>query len=294
MKIGVVDVGGGLRGIYATGIFDYFLDNHIEFDLCIGVSAGSANVASYIAKQKRRNYVFYTEYSFRKEYMSLKNFLSKGSYVDLDYVYSVLSDAQGEYPIDYNKIKKSSSEMLVVATHANTGEAKYFTKEDIQQDSYDIFKASSAIPFICQPYIIDDIPYYDGALSDPVPIEKALKLGCDKVVVILTKPIDELRTSKKDTLLASMIENKYPIAAQKLRNRARKYNESIILAKKYEAEGKVMIISPDDTCGVDTLTKDLNSLEKLYKKGYYDAQFVKDFINQKQYTNVNHAYKQSI
>ena len=41
MKIGVVDVGGGLRGIYAAGIFDYCLDNDINFDTCIGVSAGS-------------------------------------------------------------------------------------------------------------------------------------------------------------------------------------------------------------------------------------------------------------
>ena len=46
MKIGVVDVGGGLRGIYAAGVFDYCMDENIKFDCCIGVSAGSANVAS--------------------------------------------------------------------------------------------------------------------------------------------------------------------------------------------------------------------------------------------------------
>lgn len=55
MKLGVVDVGGGLRGIYAAGIFDYRLDKNIQFDLCIGVSAGSANAASYIAGQYRQN-----------------------------------------------------------------------------------------------------------------------------------------------------------------------------------------------------------------------------------------------
>ena len=57
-KIGVVDVGGGFRGIYAAGVFDYCLDNNITFDLCIGVSAGSANIASYMANQPRRNYQF--------------------------------------------------------------------------------------------------------------------------------------------------------------------------------------------------------------------------------------------
>lgn len=50
MKTGAVDVGGGLRGVYTAGVFDYCLDQDIRFDLGIGVSAGSANVASYIAK----------------------------------------------------------------------------------------------------------------------------------------------------------------------------------------------------------------------------------------------------
>ena len=44
MKIGVVDVGGGFRGIYACGVLDYCMDENIRFDLSIGVSAGSANL----------------------------------------------------------------------------------------------------------------------------------------------------------------------------------------------------------------------------------------------------------
>ena len=66
-----IDVGGGLRGIYAAGVLDYCMDKNIRFDLGIGVSAGSANLASYGAGQRGRNYQFYTEYAFRKEYMSL-------------------------------------------------------------------------------------------------------------------------------------------------------------------------------------------------------------------------------
>lgn len=87
MKLGVVDVGGGLRGIYAAGVFDYCLEQGIQFDLCIGVSAGSANAASYVAGQRARNYSFYIDYPFRRQYMSVRNFLFKGSYLDLDYVY---------------------------------------------------------------------------------------------------------------------------------------------------------------------------------------------------------------
>lgn len=46
MKTAVVDVGGGMRGIYAAGVLDYCLDQGITFDLGIGVSAGSANISS--------------------------------------------------------------------------------------------------------------------------------------------------------------------------------------------------------------------------------------------------------
>ena len=56
MKTGVVDVGGGLRGIYAAGVLDYCMEHGIRFELGIGVSAGSANLASYAAGQIGRNY----------------------------------------------------------------------------------------------------------------------------------------------------------------------------------------------------------------------------------------------
>ena len=41
--LGIIDVGGGMRGIYTAGIYDYLLDHQITFDYCLGVSAGSAN-----------------------------------------------------------------------------------------------------------------------------------------------------------------------------------------------------------------------------------------------------------
>lgn len=101
MKIGVVDVGGGFRGIYAVGVLDYCLDNNIKFILGIGVSAGSANLISYAASQRGRNYKFYTDYGFRKQYASMGNFIFKKSYVDMDYVYGTLSNADGEYPFEF-------------------------------------------------------------------------------------------------------------------------------------------------------------------------------------------------
>ena len=268
-----------MRGIYAAGIYDYCLDENICFDLGIGVSAGSANLCSFLAKQRERNYRFYTDYAFRRQYMSAWNFLSRGSYIDLDYVYSRLSDQGGEDPVDYPALRDNPMDFFVVATDALTGEPAYFDKKHhIWQDHYDVMKASSAIPAVCKPYVIDERPYFDGALSDPIPVEKAFSLGCDRVVVIVTRPIDPPRDSARDRKMAKLIRRKYPMASEKLASRAELYNRSLARAQEYEKTGKVLLIAPDDTCGVTTLSRDKAALQRLYEKGYGDGEKIKEFL----------------
>ncbi len=280
MATGVIDVGGGLRGIYAAGVFDYCIDQSIHFDYGIGISAGSANLASYMAGQKGRNYAFYYEYSARRQYMSMSELLLRHSFINLDYIYSTLSNVGGENPLDYPRMTANPIEWYMIATDARTGKPHYFSRDDIHQDDYDVLKASCSIPVVCKPRMIDGVPYYDGALGDPIPIKKAFADGCDRVVLILTKPEDTVRTSETDEKLAKFIRRKYPQAACQLRLRARHYNDGVRLAQEYAKKGQVLIVAPDDTCGVRTLTKDKDSLQRLYDKGYRDAAAISDFIKQ--------------
>lgn len=278
-KIGVVDVGGGYRGIYAAGVLDFCLDHGIHFDLGIGVSAGSANMASYMAGQPRRNRQFYSEFGLRREYAGAHNFLTKRSFIDLEYVYGTLSNSDGESPLDYEAIVRNPAQMITVAAEAETGKAKYFDKSDMAQDQYGIFMASSAIPVVCTPKVIGGVPYYDGALADPVPILKAYEMGCEKVVLLLTLPEDHVRSPKKDELLAGRLRHIYPRAAEALALRAKRYNESVALAKEFASQGKLLIVAPSDTCGVSTLTRDKEKLINLYDKGYQDGAKIRDFVS---------------
>ena len=278
MKLGVIDVGGGMRGIYAAGVLDYCLDKNIHFDLGIGISAGSANLASYFAGQARRNLQFYSEYAMRKEYMGLGNFVRNRSFIDLDYVYGTLSNSDGENPLNFHALYWNPAEFYVLATDAETGMGRYFEKDQFCQDHYDCLKGSSAIPFVCRPYVIDGIPYYDGALADPVPVQKAFDLGCDKVILILTLPEDTVRTNKKDRKLAAGIRKIYPLAARQMELRAKHYNEGVALARTYAQQGKLLIVAPDNTCGVNTLKREPASLRQLYEKGYRDGQRVLSFL----------------
>lgn len=278
-RTGVIDVGGGMRGIYASGVLDRCLDEHVDFDVAIGISAGSANIASYLARQWGRNFRSYSDYAFRKEYMGLARFLQTGSYIDLDYVYSTISNSNGEDPLDYDTMAQTGTDWRVIAENALTGESRYFGPEDISRDNYDIFKASCAIPGVCKPYEIDGVPYFDGALGDTIPLQAAFDMGCTKVVLILTRPVDAVRSPKSDIKMAQLIKRKYPKSYERLRTRAERYNEGVALARALQDDGHVLIVAPHDTFGVDTLHKEREAMEKLYLEGYFDGERIGRFLS---------------
>jgi len=267
-----------MRAIYGAAVFDWCLDNDIHYDYCLGVSAGSANIASFLGKQKGRNYRYYAQYSRRKAYMSWGNYLKKGSYLDLEYVYGTMANHGGEDPLDWKTIEKDSSIYLTVATNAKTGKPVYFPKNAMRQDDYRVMMASSCLPLACRAYRIDGVPYYDGGLSDPVPVRKAVADGCDKVVVLLSRPLDFVRTPKKDIFPSRLIGLRYPKAGEGLRNRAALYNDGVAFAKELQKNGKALIIAPDTIEGIDTLGKDAEALKRLYRKGLHDAEQIKDFL----------------
>ena len=281
MKLGLIDVGGGMRGIYAAGVLDYCLEHDIHFDYTVGVSAGSANIASFLAGQRGRNYKFYHDYSFRKEYMGIEQYLKTGSFLNLKYIYAGLSNSGGENPLDYDAMMNNPSDFVVVATNALTGKARYFQKADMERNSYTPLMASSCVPGVDRPIMIDDIPYFDGAASDPVPINRAIEDGCTDYVLLLTKPADTQRSSGKDDFIANSIRRRYPQAASGLRCRAERYNRAVEEAQIHEKEGFSLIVAPDDITGVDTLKKDRKALDRLYRKGFEDGRRISDWLDRK-------------
>ena len=289
--IGVIDVGGGTRGIFGAGVFDRCLDRQIRFDYVAGVSAGSANGASYLAGQRGRNYVYYNEYAFRKEYMGFRNLLQTGSYINLDYIYGTLSNAGGEYPLDYASMMANPADLEIVITDALTGQPAYLHKKDIRENDYSFMKASCCVPAINRPYRLmlpprqDGSPSgyllcYDGGLSDPIPYRRALEAGCDRIVVILTRPKNAFRKGDSDRRYAHLIRRKYPASADALVRRCDVYNSSLRELLALEQEGTALIIAPDSIGGLKTLSQDHAQLERLYQKGYDEAGRIEAFVRE--------------
>ncbi len=277
--IGVIDVGGGMRATYGAGIFDYCLDNNITFDYFCGISAGSANGMSFLAKQRGRNYRFFNEYSFRKEYMSVQHYLHDHEYLDLNYIYGTMSNSDGEDPLDYEAFMSSPCKMEIIATDAVYGIPCYFNAKSMQKDNYTITKMSCAIPIICKPVKYNGHAYYDGGISNPIPYEHAFKKGCDKLVIVLTRPKDYYRSPSKDNHLAKLVSTRYKGTRVALKERADLYNRQLNDILALEEQGKLLIVAPDSIGNLGTISYEKEDLDILYNKGYQDASAIPNYLN---------------
>lgn len=275
--IGVIDVGGGNRGAFGAGVLDYCLDKGIQFDYCIGVSAGSANCVSYIAGQKGRNLRFYTNYNISKDAISIRNRLKYHSMLNLDYIFRTVSNEDGEDPLNYDAFVRSGQALRIVATDAETGRPVFFDKNDVERNNYRTLCASCNLPAVNRAYQLKGKAYYDGGLSDPIPVDRALRDGCDKVVVILTLPKNYFRDDRRDRRVARFVRA-YPRIRESIIKRSAVYNRQLKHLLDLEREGKVLIVAPRVKAEMDTLGRDKDVIEKLYYEGYDNAAPIEAFI----------------
>lgn len=277
--LGIIDVGGGMRGSFTAGIYDYFMDRGVQpFDYLIGVSAGSGNMISYLARQRGRNLRFYLDYAFRREYMSMHNMLRTGSYINLDYPYTFLSGPGGEDPVDLEAFNASAARYEAVVTDAASGNPVYYGKELLREGNFDVIKASCAVPGACQPYPVLGKPGFDGGVADPVPYKRALEQGCDRIVLLLTRPAGYLRPPLEHQEVLEKTMRSWPNAYGALLRRSARYNRDVAAVKELEREGKALLIAPQDIGGMGTLTKDREAVERLYHMGYAEGPKIMEFV----------------
>lgn len=259
-KIGLVVEGGGMKCAYNAGILDAFLDNQISFDYCIGVSGGAGNVASFVAKQRGRNLRFFTDYIHSSKYFGMKSFLKTGNLFGLQYIYGELTNSTGIDPLDFSTIMENPTQYQVVVTNALTGQAEYFSKEDMKQDDYRLIMASSAIP-----------------------VNHAFKEGCDKLVVILSKQRDYVRKPQKMRFIYSRACHQYPEIIEAINERHITYQKNLKEVFDREKAGKVFVFAPTKKYKVGTYSINENVERQLYELGMADflaqQEALKSFLN---------------
>jgi len=286
MKLGLIVEGGGMKCSYSAGVLDVFLDENINFDYTMGVSAGAANVASFLGRQKNRNRRFYCIHSRDPRYIGIKSLLHTGNLFGLDYIYSDLTNETGMDPLDFDEVMKNPAEMVFPATNAITGKVRYFTKSDMHKNDYTAIKATCALPVLAKPISIDGQLYYDGGVGDSIPIKKAFADGCDKVVIILSKPKGYRMKPQGHRFFYTMWLHKFPRTIWNLNHRHEKYNRTMEFVEKMEKEGKVFLFNPSGDIKMSTYTTDPMTMEKLYGNGIKDGRerlaALKEFLNEKE------------
>lgn len=256
--------GGTLRPIFSAGVMDALLDNNITFPYCIGVSAGITNGVSYISKQKGRNLEVVTKYRNDNRYLSYRNFLRCKSIFGLDFVFDEIPN--NLIPFDMDTYRKYPGKVLVGVTNAHTGKTEYLNGKDLD-DKDTMLRATCAIPLLFPVIKINGKEYYDGGLCDPIPIKKAIADGNTKHLIVLTQPKGyKKELSKKNILVAKLLNKKYPNLKTPLLNRHNHYNETVKFCEQLENEGKVLILRPE--YNLDSFEKDINKLKSSYDHGY--------------------------
>ncbi|WP_331477595.1 patatin-like phospholipase family protein [Mediterraneibacter agrestimuris] len=260
--------GGATRGIFTSGVLDYLMEQDFYTSHVIGVSAGSCNAVDYVSRQpgRTRDCMIPTDKSGQYIY-GVGKFVKEKSLMNMDLIFDIYPNEK--LPFDYDTYFQSEIMCEIVTTNCETGKAEYLSEKSDRERLMKICRASCSLPLITPIVNVDNVPYVDGGLADSVPVERAMKKGNDKVIVILTrnegyrkKPISQgmARVYKR-------AYRSYPNLVRAIRTRSYWYNREMDLIDRLEQEGKIFVLRPQ-VKPVSRIERDTDTLMGFYTHGY--------------------------
>lgn len=272
MQKALVVEGGAMRGIFSAGVLDGFIESDYQpFHFCIGVSAGSTSLASWLARQKGRTYTVITDYSCRPEFINFRRFIKGGHWLDLDWLWDITIN---EIPVNIQALQQQPTPLYVVTTDTQSGQAHYI--QSTPDNVVDLLKASCSVPVAYRDYpVINGIPMTDGGVADSIPVEQAYNMGAKEITVILSRPLGYQKKPSKTPWLTKKVLARQPQLALAALKRADSYNRSIAFIKNPPKDCTIHVIAPPNTFPVGRLTKNKQKLDMGYQMGIQAAnQFV--------------------
>lgn len=269
IRTAIVVEGGAMRGIFSAGILDVLLEQGVtDFDLAIGTSAGACNLASFLAKQYKRNYRCYTDVMTRPQFFSLLRATRGGHYMDLDWLWERLAV---EIPLDQESIERNRTQLVSVATCAKSGKTLYLTHR--APHIHDELKAGCALPILYRgPVQVREFEVVDGGLTDPIPVEEAYRRGARRLLVIRTRPSGFV---KQDNVVSSILPVILPVKSvlvQAMRSIASNYQRAVRFLLSPPSDAEIVHIAPPRTLQSKRTTQELSSLQADYALGREVAQ----------------------
>ena len=268
MKIGLVLEGGAMRGIFTAGVLDVLLDEQIAVDGAVTVSAGALFGINYPAKQRGRVLRYNLKYLHDKRYMGWHSLFTTGNVVNKAFAFYELPFTLD--PFDQATFATSQIDFWVTLTNIETGEPEYVKITDAFAQM-EALRATSAMPMVSRVVEIEGKKYLDGGISDSIPLDKAIALGYDKIIVILTRPLD-YRKKPSNNWLFKLFYRNYPKLIERWANRYAEYNQAVEKVIEMEKAGKIFVIRPSESLDISRLEKDLAKVQAMYDLGVKDGQ----------------------
>ena len=264
-KTGLVLEGGGMRGVFTSGVLDAFMKHDLYFRYIVAVSAGACNGMSYVSRQPRRARISNIDYLARYKYIGIRHLVTQGCIFDRELLYDKFPNQL--LPFDFDEYFKHAKDFEMVTTNCLTGKAMYLSETSDRPRSLDIVRASSSLPYVSKIVTVDGIPMLDGGIIDSIPINRAIETGHEHNVVILTRN-KGWRDTGKDRKVPAFIYKNYPRLRVALSHRHVVYNQQIDIIDRLEAESKITCIRPMRPMEVGRIENDVEKLERLYEEGF--------------------------
>lgn len=260
-KNALIVEGGGMRGIFAAGVLDAFIRKSFDpFDICIGVSAGTGNIAGYLADMYQRSYNVYTDYTIRPESINWKRFLLGGHLLDLDWLWDITIR---EIRLDVKRIFSKRKEFLITVTDVQTGHPLYLKPDEKTLEPF--MKASSALPILYRGFpLVGARPVTDGGISDPIPIIEAVRRGATQIMVLRSRASNYVKKKGLESLFMALFLRKYPKLKDASEKRAQTYMQSIAFINAPPEGITILEVTPPDTFKTGRLTRDFDVLTTDY------------------------------
>ncbi|MDO4210287.1 MAG: patatin family protein [Bacteroidales bacterium] len=262
---GLVLEGGGMRGVFTAGVLDYLLDAGITFPYAVAVSAGAGHGLSYKSKQRGRAKKTCIDMLKRYNYVGVKQLWNTRSIFNQKIIYDLIPNEI--LPFDFEMCFADFMRYEMVTTNCLTGLAEYHSERYDAARLLQVAKASGSLPFGCPICMLDGVPMLDGGITDPIPVDHALEMGCDRLVVVLTRNKgyrDTMPRLKNLTLMYS----EYPRLRVALSHIADVYNAQLDRVEELEREGRALVLRPEAPLQIDRLSTNLVNLYALYDEAY--------------------------
>lgn len=273
---GLVLEGGGMRGVFTSGVLDGFMKNDVYFHYVVAVSAGACNGLSYMSHQIRRARISNIDYLAKYKYIGLRHLVTQGCIFDRKLLYEDFPNTL--LPYDYETYFNNPDEFEMVTTNCLTGRACYMSEKSDSQRLIDICRASSSLPYVSKIVDVDGIPMLDGGITDSIPVLHSIEKGHKTNVLVLTRN-KGYRSTEKDHKIPHFIYKNYPRLRVVLSHRCQAYNQQLDLVDEMERKGDIVCIRPEKPMEVGRMEKDIEKLQRLYEEGYaLGEKFCKEYM----------------